>query len=392
MVIGFAKRLSWRAEAFGHALVAFVMRQLSAADVFRFGQWVGRMLWPFMKSRRSMIMRNLRIAFAPLGYEEAKKMARASFIRTVANLVSSSISPKAEGGKLEEMLSIENPQLLEEALAQGRGVVLLLAHMGNWELLTRLNALLPAGTKSGAFYRPLNNPILNERLLKEREADGTRLFSKRDSLHQVGGFLRDNGVIGILADQRVAMQGEVIGFFDRLTRVSPLPNLLVRRCKSEVLALSLRTIEPGKWMVRYHRVDQPYNSTQCMKALENAMKVSPLDCFWLQERWKVYIGHHFTPTKWLDDTELRGAKPHRAVFWLEKDTQVTELDPAFLHGDIEWEYAIGERPEALEEIDRSKPLPIDFVITGRVDEELRRVGKNLGIPVLDYSSFILDHP
>jgi KDO2-lipid IV(A) lauroyltransferase len=89
----------------------------------------------------------------------------------------------------------------------------------------------------------------------ERQADGARMFSKRNSLHHVSGFLRENGVVGILADQRVGWQGELVPFFGRLTRVSPVPSLLARRCKSEVLALSFRTVAPGTWSARYHPVE-----------------------------------------------------------------------------------------------------------------------------------------
>ena len=387
MKAGFGKRLSWRIEAGAHTLVAALMRLLPASDVFRFGEFLGRLIWPLMKSRQKVIVRNLRIALAPIELADAEKMARESFIRTVANLLSSSISQRAIGGSVEEMIEVENPELLEEAAAGGRGVVLLLAHMGNWELLTRLNRFFPAGTNSGAFYRPLNNPILNERVLQEREAEGTRLFSKRDSLHQVGGFLRNNGIIGILADQRVGFQGEVVEFFGRLTRASPLPSLLVRRCKSEVLALSLRTLGPGKWSVRYHRVERPFDSTNCMKALESAMKISVVDVFWLQERWKVYLTRKRKPVAWFGKDHLRGPKPHRALAWYAGNEETFPFPDGFLHGDIEWETVAGKMPGDLEEIDRSNSLPVDFILIAHEDGGLRNVAKTLGIPVLHVDDF-----
>lgn len=388
MVAGFGKKLIWRLEAFGHSLTAAFLRILPAKYVFRFGELIGKIMWPIINFRRRIIVRNLRIACAPLEMAEAEKMARDSFIRSVANLLSSSISPKAKGGKIEDMLEMENPELLEEACAQGRGVVLLLAHMGNWELLTRMNHFFPNGTKSGAFYRPLNNLILNQRVLKMREASGTRLFSKRDSLHQVGAFLRDNGVIGILADQRVGQQGEVVSFFGRLTRVSPLPSLLVRRCKSEVLALSLRTVAPGKWSARYHKVEKPYRSENCMKALEQAMKVSMMDVFWLQERWKVYFGKRIMLKKWLEKEGITGEKPHRAVFWLNTKKPQPELVDDFIHADLEWEFISGKDPQELEELDRSKPLPIDFIIAAKLDQELKKAANQLAIPIYSYSKFL----
>jgi KDO2-lipid IV(A) lauroyltransferase len=391
MAAGFAKRLSWRLEAIGYSLVSAIMRLLPAEYVFRFGELIGKLLWPWMRSRRATIIRNFRIACAPIEFEEAEKMARESFIRNMANLLCSSLSLRAKKGKIEDILTIENPEMLEMAYSKSRGIVILLAHMGNWELLTSLNHFLPKGANSGAFYRPLNNLILNERVLKMRETDGTRLFSKRDSLHQVGGFLRDNGVIGILADQRAGYQGEIVQFFGRLTRVSPLPSLLVRRCKSEVLALSLRTVAPGKWSARYHQVEKPYHSESCMKALEEAMKVSLIDVFWLQERWKVYLGKGNTIMQWLDKDNLRGSKPHRAMVWLGANEERHELPADFLHGDVEWEYITGKHPQELAAIDRSKPLPVDFIVTTQINPELLRSAKELEIPVLSYPDFKIAH-
>lgn len=384
MAVGFGKRLSWRLEAFGHSFVSAFMRLLSAKSVFRLGEFVGKLIWPMMRLRREIIIRNLRIACAPLAFKDAEKMARDSFIRNVANLLSSSISCRSEGGKINDILVIENPELLEKACAQGRGVVLLLAHMGNWELLTRMNYFFPKGTQSGAFYRPLNNPILNERVVRLREADGTRLFSKRNNLHQVSGFLRDNGVIGILADQRVGIQGDAVSFFGRFTRASPLASLLVRRCKCEVLALSLQTIAPGKWSATYHTVEKPYSSSNCMFALEKAMKNSLLDCFWLQERWKVYLGKKPDMAKWFGKEDVQSKTPHRGMVWLRKNEEIHELAAKFLHGDIEWEFIKGKHPQELEEIDRSKPLPIDFILTKNSNPELSKAANQLGIQVISF--------
>ncbi|MBC7981184.1 MAG: hypothetical protein H7Y36_11530 [Armatimonadetes bacterium] len=378
----FPKRLKWRAEAMGHSLISFVMRKLPTKIVFRLGELLGKFIWPLMAARQRIIMRNLRILYAGKTHVvDMETLARAAFVRATANLVCSSGSSELPKGKLREMIEIENPGLMEEALAKKNGVVVLLSHMGNWELLTQLHRLFPNITKSGAFYRPLNNPILNERILKKREADGTKLFSKRDSLHQVSGFLRENGVIGILADQRAGWQGEMVPFFGRLTRASPLPGLLVRRCKSEVLALSLRTVAPGKWSARYHAVEMPYNSRNCMKALEQAMQVSFVDVFWLQERWKFYIGKGSSPRDWMGKDDARGTLPHRALIWATSAESELDLPQSCVHGDIEYEHGIDQGAGELEAIDRAKALPVDFIVIFSENPELRMEAKRLGIPV-----------
>ncbi len=376
-------------EAAAHSVVAAVMRQLPVERVFVFGEFLGKLIWPLMKKRQKTIARNLRIAtegkFTP---DEIDVMAHRSFVRTVANLLCSTVSAKAPGKDLTELMEVENPELMKEALAEGNGVVLLLAHMGNWELLTRLKAFDPGIVNLGGFYRPLNNPILNERVLKEREFDGSRLFSKRDSLHIVSGFLKDDGVVGILADQRVAFQGKVAGFFGKLTRSSPLPSLLARRCKSEVLALSLTTVEPGKWKARYHRVEKPYDTANCSDALERAMRVSIEDVFWLQERWRVYLGEGVPPAKWLGKEDVRGRNPHRALVWMTEEQKDMELPAGCVHGDIVNERCVGARIGDLESIDRSKPLPVDYILVFSENEELRKEAKALGIPMFPISLFL----
>lgn len=388
MDAGFSKRLKWRAEAAAHGAVALLLRRLPVESVFVFGEFIGKMIWPLMKGRKISIVRNFRIALdGEHTADEIEAIAKESFIRTVANLMCSSVSAKATGQDLTDLMEVENPEVLYDALAQGRGVVILLGHMGNWELLTRLKSFLPELGKVGAFYRPLNNPILNERVLKEREVDGSRLFSKRDSLHHVSGFLRENGVVGILADQRVGKQGELVEYFGRLTRVSPLPSLLARRCRSEVIALSLRTVAPGKWRARCHRVEKPYNSSNCMKALESALKVSMADVFWLQERWKVHIGRRNSPAKWIGDPSARGSKPHRALIWAKAGEENIPLPPACMHGDIAYERIVGKDPCDLEGIDAAASLPIDYILVFSKHEGLRERAKRLGIPVLPASYF-----
>ncbi|WP_411827137.1 lysophospholipid acyltransferase family protein [Luteolibacter sp. AS25] len=377
------KNIKWQAEAAMHSVVARFLRLVSPPTVFKCGEFVGKMIWPFMRNRQRSIERNLRIATCgSLSIKEARALGKRSFIRTSANLLSSSFSKDLSDAELGEMLSVENPELLEKAYAKGTGVVLLLAHMGNWELLTRMHRFFPAGAKSGAFYRPLNNPVLDKRVRKQREADGTRLFSKRDSLHNVSGYLRDGAIIGILTDQRVGRQGELVEFFGRITRASPLPSLMVRRCKSEVLALSLKTVSPGKWIATYHPVERPYNTTNCMAALEKSMSSSMEDVFWLQERWRMYLRSSRPPQDWLQKEGVHGRKAHRAVIWASSGEKDNPLPDGYDHGDIDYEYVIDKEPRDLPDIDEKAALPIDFILAFSESTELKKEASKLGIPVM----------
>jgi KDO2-lipid IV(A) lauroyltransferase len=402
------KTLQWRLECLAHTALELLVRPLPGSLVFRLGEMLGVLAWHFLPQRRKIVLRNLRIAFAgEKELPEIVRMAKQTFRRSGANLVSVAHTARLAPEDLGKVIHIENRGLLEEALATGRGVVLLLAHMGNWELLSRLVHLFPPGSKTGAFYRPLNNPLLDARVLARRQADGTRMFSKRDPFHQVTGFLREGGIVGVLADQRVGMQGEVVPFFGRLTRTSPLPSLLARRAKAEVLALSLVTERPGKWKAVFLPVEKPHSTPHCMAALENAMKAAPTDVFWLQERWKAFVKRFRPFGKWLEPVEHQGAKPHRALIWLVDTSESWKPGETWFHPDVAYEAAIstGNRapdwlPEgtklhflpqrgsaaavshAVRSLDSAATLPFDFIITRKAPASLAKAAASELIPLV----------
>lgn len=334
-------------------------------------------------------------------------MARETIIRTVANLLSSAHTAALSSRQIDKVLTVENQDLIEDAMSGNAGLVLMPAHMGNWEVLSRMNRVFPQGHKIGAFYRPLNNPLMDARVVAQRETDGTRLFSKRDSLHHVTGFLREGSLVGILADQRVGSQGELVRFFGRLTRASPLPSLMARRSKSELLTMSLITESPGKWRVRYHPVASPHKTADCMAALEVAMRASPLDVFWLQERWKVYVNQHCTIRDWLGPDTLGEGKPHRALLWLAGSPPHWQPPAEWKHSDVNYEIVladsqappdwvpagsiihrspVGDDRDALQrliqEIDLKNALPVDFILTCAASRALQKAAHRAAITLV----------
>jgi len=407
----FHKVFQWRLEYFGHSLIEGLAHLLPGSWVFRMGEALGGVVWYFMPMRRKTVLRNLRIAFAgEKDLPELSRMAKESFRRAGGNLISAAYTSRLAPEQLSRVIHIENRELLVQAISGGKGVVLLLAHMGNWELLSRLVHLFPEGTKTGAFYRPLNNRLLDDRVLARRQADGSRMFSKRDPFHQVTGFLREGGIVGILADQRVGMQGELVRFFGRLTRASPLPSLLARRAKCEVLALSLITERPGKWKATFIPVATPATTENCMDGLEKIMAAGTLDVFWLQERWKVRVKPPHTIGDFLGKETNGGGKPHRALLWLAGVPESWRIPATWIHPDVVYEVAIAPgrtlpswmpenarvheatpdadqaaHQESIAAIDESAALPLDFILTTGASKVLVKAGQREAIPVVSLS-------
>lgn len=376
------KPVQWWLEDVAHLLLDAVVRRLSGPQVYVLGAWLGGLAWHLMSKRRRIVIRNLRIVTGGRKTrDEIIALARECFRRTGANLVCVARTAQVPADRLHTVFRIRNPELMEDALGQGRGLVLLLSHMGNWELLSRISRFFPAGTPCGAFYRPLNNPRLDRRVLERREADGVRMFSKRDNPLKVAAFLREGGAVGILADQRVGPKGDPTRFFGRFTRSSPLPTLLARRAKCPVLALSLLSYAPGVWEGEFIPVEPPVDTGNCMTAIENAMKRDLSEVFWFQERWKTYLSASRTPSEWLGEGSSLPGVRHRALLWNSGSDSPFVLPSEWAHPDISYEgveesgKTVAVIRQQLRKLEWDRSLPVDFILARQATPALRKACK-----------------
>lgn len=384
-----ARRLKWRAELAGYWVIEFGLGLLPLAWVTGAGRWAGAVAHAGLKRRRRTVGRNLRIAFAgEKTPAELREMTREVFCRAGANLLGALRTAAMGERSLAGALLVRDEPVYREAAARGKGVVMVLAHMGNWEALAQwFPKLLPAGTEGATVYRPLNNPLMNARVTAARARRGVKLFSKDDSPLAMAGFLRRGGVLGVLADQRAGEHGELVPFFGRNASCTPIPSILARRTGAAIVGISLRTVAAGRWELRFHGLETGEPTTAgVMGLVERMMRESPEDVFWLQDRWRANRGQ---PAKVSGRTPRGGAlvpaKRRRALLWVDEAGAVPSA-PVASPEDVDYftmERVAGEAAEAyLLRVDAAAALPLDFVVGGTDDAELREACRSLGIGLM----------
>lgn len=258
---------------------------------YQIGQLVGIIGYHTIAKRRNSVIRNLNIAFGDkILPKDIPELAKKVFSTNGGNLVSSAKTATMSKENIAKCVEIEGTDLIDQFTKDNNGAITVLAHMGNWEIAARLNEIYYPDTPVAAMYRPLNNPYMDRLVKRRREKSNTRLFSKKDSIKDILEMVRQNGLLGILSDQRAGTVGIVTPFFGRLTSFVPLPDIYKRRTKCGAMSLSIFTVSPGKWKVIYK--EEATNTTQINTAdiadmVERIILHSPTDNFWLQDRWKL---------------------------------------------------------------------------------------------------------
>lgn len=92
---------------------------------------------------------------------------------------------------------------LAQAHAQGRAVLLVTGHIGNYDAMRA--ALIARGYKVGGLYKPMSNRFFNAHYVATVERIGKPLFPK-DNVGKRGmlQFLRKGGMLGLVLDQHTA--------------------------------------------------------------------------------------------------------------------------------------------------------------------------------------------
>lgn len=399
-----ARRIKWRLETAAYLVIEAGLGLLPLAWVASAGRLAGAVAWLVLPKRRRVVARNLRIAFAgERTPEELRALTKEVFRRSGANLLCSLRTAEMGERSLARALMVRDEIVYREALARGKGVVMVLAHMGNWEALAQwFPKLLPPGVKGATVYRPLNNPIMNARVAAARARRGVGLFSKDDNPLSMAGFLRRGGVLGVLADQRAGVIGELVPFFGRLTSCTPIPAILARRTGAAVVGVSLRTAGAGRWEMSFHALGAGEPTTAgVMRLLERMVRESPADVFWLQDRWKIGRREpHLQPGKPSRAGDATPTKRRRALLWKDGSAAGLPVPPRARPDDVIYELALGPDAAApaeaggmethryagegygrfLRRVDEAHGQPLEFVVgTRSAPDELRRACRALGL-------------
>lgn len=187
---------------------------------------------------------------------------------------------------------IEAP--VREALAMGRGLIVLTGHFGHFELF---GATIGRIAPLSFLVKPMSNPGADRWIRRIRQQSGVGAFPIGSGVRDVIKTLRGNGVIAMVGDQDARRDGVFVPFFGRLasTPVGPARFALMTGTPV-VFGHALRApdgrydIVCGQPIVVEGRHDDPEAIRRFTAwhtaELEAAVRTRPESWFWMHKRWK----------------------------------------------------------------------------------------------------------
>ncbi len=181
---------------------------------------------------------------------------------------------------------------LEAARANGRPVILVTGHFGNYDVV-RAN-LIARGHNMGALYRRMANPYFNRHYVRSISAIGEPMFEQgRKGMSQMVRHLKKGGILGILTDLH-AHAGRELQFFGKPAVTSVITAELALKYDAALIPVYAIRKENG---LDFEIIAQapippsdPETMTQAVNdGLEELVRAHMDQWFWIHRRWKPWL-------------------------------------------------------------------------------------------------------
>lgn len=282
------------------------------------GKLSGLLFYALAIPHRRLVRRNLRFCYPEWTDREIRELSKRIFMNfgiTLLEICQSTFMSREEIFKICRMEGEEN---ILNALKSNKGLIIVSAHLGNWEV----------GQHIFHYYgKPLTGVAAKMRygwadifLSRFRNRLGNIIVDKKGALPKMTEAIGRGQLVGLLIDQSRRKKGVGVTFFGRKATATPAAALLALRCKCMVIpAFCVREpdgqltvqVKPGFELERTGelRRDVQVNTQRLMDIVEDMIRKYPDQWFWLLKPWKV--AYPYLYSEWDTRRRKRKAKKKR---------------------------------------------------------------------------------
>jgi KDO2-lipid IV(A) lauroyltransferase len=227
-------KLQQRLEYAIYLAVARALRSASDEAVVRWGARLGMLARRVVRGRDRLAMRNLRMVFPDKSESERRRILddcwRHFGRETLESIRMQHLSPE----EIVARCPITRPEVLDEALACGRGVLLISGHYGGWEVGGL--AIMSRVRRVRTVARPLDNEFLERDLARIRERTGTEVVDRRHAARALYKALSHHEAVILLVDQAVQpREGVIVPFLGIPAWTTDAPARMALRLGSTIV-------------------------------------------------------------------------------------------------------------------------------------------------------------
>jgi KDO2-lipid IV(A) lauroyltransferase len=286
----------WLLYALLRVFVAVVYLFPAGANL-RTGRFLGRLAWRFYHRGRQRAIENLRASFPEKDEQWILETGRKSFECLLMQMMDVILTPQlVRKDNWREYCCFVNAERIKWMVKEHKGMLLLTAHYGNFELVGYMLGMF--GFDIYSVARPLDNKYINDYLFGIRQSKGQKLIIKKGASGMMEEVVAKGATLGFIADQDAGKKGIFVDFFGRKASTYKSIGLLAMMenvplaigCSRRVGNRFFFNIELERLIMPHEWADKAdplqWISQEYTSAIEGFIRKDPTQYWWMHRRWK----------------------------------------------------------------------------------------------------------
>lgn len=271
-----------------------ILCRLPYSTIISMGRRLGPLVGKILKKQRKRgifhVMRGMSCS-----KEEAERIMDGLFQNLGQSLLEILYTPRLNKDNISQFVTLEHTERLDAALQEQKGVIVLTAHIGNWEWMGAALAL--HGYPTTTIVKKQPNDQVTRLLNENREMMGLEVFARGGNEMIIAArALKRKKILGFLADQDGGFHGVPQVFLGKMSSTPKGPAMFARKFGSPVLPI-FAIHEPN----HHHRVvigevmyyedtgdaeaDMACLTRKMAVLTERFIRQHPTEWLWFQHRW-----------------------------------------------------------------------------------------------------------
>lgn len=262
--------------------------------------WIGWMLYYFPSSIRRITEINIQLAYPELSHLEQQILIKNSIkCQCFSFLECIKFWGMSTNYNLARIHRVHHNHLLKNAISDDKGVIVVVPHLGNWELL---NDWLCTQSQPMIMYKPNKNKAINRYILEARQKTNAILVPADETgVRAVFKHLKQGGLTVILPDHMPKPSGGIYAdFFQQNVMSGTIVPKLAQKTQSHVIGLTcLRNNNLHHFDIRCDVVSNEIMSQDLEKSviclnrhMEHTIALAPEQYIWSYKRFRNCYGNH----------------------------------------------------------------------------------------------------
>lgn len=276
-----------------------VIRFLPLSIASLLGRFVAYLGYVVDRKRRTIASENLRNAYGnDLSDKQIGKIIRDLYLHLASVGIDFVKLPRiVNSSNWQNYFEVEGLEFAQKAREEGKGIIFVTGHVGNWEVLGCVMEFL--------FHQPVHsiakhmeNPFVDSFFTKLREDGGQKIIFTENASREIIRVLKHNKLLGILVDQNAKENSIFVDFFGRKAATTRSAATLSLKMGAPIIMLFARRIA-GRYRFKIS-VSKPieiektgnlekdvFNLTQLYTTIiESQIRENPHEWLWIHRRWK----------------------------------------------------------------------------------------------------------